>query len=144
VSQRLIILAILGLVAFPGLQHLQRRVALHIATGDVRSILQLARMRAIVRDAGTAVHFTRREGVWHYAIHDDGDGDGVRLSDIAKGIDPPIAPLRPVLDSSVVAIEHVNDPALCAFTPNRGATPCVISITDDEGRRGFVTQRGLS
>lgn len=142
-SQRLILIALLGLVAIPGFRHLQRRVAMHVATGDVRSILQLARVRAVVRDHGTGVHFTLRDGVWHYAIHDDGDGDGTRLSDIEKNIDPPVDPPRPVVDSAFVAIEHVNAPALCVFSPNDGASPCVIAIVDDRGRRAFVTQRGL-
>jgi Tfp pilus assembly protein FimT len=143
----LLTVAILGIVLGIAVPHglkVRRRVAMQSAVGEARSVLLFARVRAAARDAGAGVRFVEIDGVWHHILYDDGDGDGLRLDDIINGVDPPAAPPLPVLSTDVVAIDRVNDPALCVFEPDGSASPCVISIVDGEGNLEVVTQRGLS
>lgn len=143
----LLTVAILGIVLGIAIPHglkVRRRVAMQSAVGEVRSVLLFARVRAAARDQGAGIRFVEIDGAWHHVLYDDGDGDGVRLDDIINGVDPPGAPPLPVLSSNVVAIERVNEPALCVFEPDGSASPCVISIVDGHGNLEVVTQRGLS
>jgi Tfp pilus assembly protein FimT len=143
----LIYLAVIGLtlgIAIPNGVHARRRTALQSAADEVRSILLLARMRAAERDREVGIRFVKVDGAWHHIMYDDGNGDGVRRDDIARGIDPPAAPPYPVLAPGAVAVEHINDPALCVFTPDGDASPCVIAIADGDGGREHVTQRCVS
>jgi len=63
------------------------------ALGAVRYVfgrLQQARLEAIVRGRNTALRFTRGADGFQYAAYIDGNGDGVRASDIDEHIDTPI------------------------------------------------------
>src|SRR5262245_36096087 len=49
--------------------------------------LQRARMRTVSRGANIAVRFVRNGTSISYSVYMDGDGDGVRSSDIENGTD---------------------------------------------------------
>ena len=139
----LIALAIIGLamgVILPN--EARRRAELQSAADEVRSILLLARLRAAERNRDVGIRFVQVEGAWHHVFYDDGNGDGVRRADIAKGIDPPAMPPIPVLAPGAIAIEPVSE--LCVFAPDGSASPCAIVMTNDAGDRAFVTQREVS
>jgi type II secretory pathway pseudopilin PulG len=63
------------------------------AYGAVRYMsgrLHEARMAAVARNANTAMRFTRGEGSYAYGVYLDGNRNGVRSVDIARGVDPEI------------------------------------------------------
>jgi len=140
-STLLLAVAILG-AALPSTVRARRRAALHSAADEVRSLLLVARMRAAERDRGVGVRFVRIDGAWHHVLYDDGNGDGVRRTDIANGIDPPAMPPIRVLAPGAIAVESVNE--LCIFSPDGSASPCVIALANDAGDREYVTQREVS
>ncbi len=151
----LIVIAIIGLilgVAFPNFQKIQRRIALRAAAGEMRSAFHLARMRAIAHSKNTGLKFLLIGGAWHFATYEDGDRDGVRNDDIAKGVDKMVAPPRIVFSQSrlvtiglpdyafkdpdgdtVKSAVTFNQSLLCSFSPLGEATPGTIYITDNDG-----------
>ncbi|HVG24651.1 MAG TPA: GspH/FimT family pseudopilin [Thermoanaerobaculia bacterium] len=155
ITELLITLAIIGLIAAVGLPNLrktQRRVALRSAAGELRSIFHLTRMRAIARGTNTGLKFLQLAGQWHFATYEDGDGDGVRNDDINKGIDRRIVPPRMVFSQSrLITIGLIDVPVkdadgdlvksavafgsstICSFSPVGEATPGTIYITDNDG-----------
>jgi hypothetical protein len=64
----------------------------------VSSRLQRARMEAIMRSADVALKISQTSGGYAYAAYVDGNGNGVRTSDIKQGVDRLIA-----------AAEHLPD-----------------------------------
>ena len=63
------------------------------AYGAVRYMsgrLHEARMTAVARNANTAMRFTRGERSYAYDVYLDGNRNGVRSADIARGVDPQI------------------------------------------------------
>jgi hypothetical protein len=56
------------------------------------SRFQLARMQAAARSANVAVRFSHTSEGIVYGVYADGNGDGVRASDIASRIDYQLAP----------------------------------------------------
>lgn len=155
IMELLIVLAVIGLMAavtLPNVQKMQRRMALRSAAGELRSMFHLVRMRAISRGTNTGLKFLLLGGQWHFATYEDGDRDGVRNDDIAKGIDKLIAPPRMVLSQSrlvtvglldVMVKDPDGDPvkspvafnnsAICAFSPVGESTPGTIYLTDHDG-----------
>lgn len=60
------------------------------AAGAVRFLsarLQQVRMEAIARSADVALQFSQAAGGYTYAVYIDGNGDGVRTTDIQRGVD---------------------------------------------------------
>jgi hypothetical protein len=86
------------------------------AAGAVRYLttrLARARMEAIVRSAEVAVRFFQEADDCSYAVYVDGNGDGVRTTDIQAGIDPLLVPA-----------EHLDDNfAGVVFEVPRGLPP---------------------
>jgi prepilin-type N-terminal cleavage/methylation domain-containing protein len=162
----LIVLAIIGLilgVAFPNFQKMQRRMALRAAAGELRSVFNLVRMRAIARGINTGVKFVMLDGAWHFATYEDGDHDGVRNDDIKKGTDPMVAKPRIVFSQSQIVTIGLpsfafkdpdgdtvkspvtfNQTALCSFSPIGEATPGSIYITDNDGELWCVRVYGAT
>ena len=66
-------------------------------------VLRRTRIRAVRANTHVAVRFTDDGGEIRWALYGDGDGDGVRTRDIARGVDPLIEPSRALrrLDGSV-------------------------------------------
>ena len=89
--ETIVVLMLIGLtlvMALPALGTAQRRAALGRVTEQVRSQMWRARSDARTTGRATALVFDRTpDGVWQCAMIQDGDGNGVRRSDIAAGRD---------------------------------------------------------
>ena len=162
----LIVVAIIGLMAaitLPNFSKMRNRMALRAAAGELRSIFQLVRQRAISRGANTGVKFIQIAGQWHFILYEDGDSDGVRNDDIKKGIDTPLSPPRVVFRESRnitiglldVAVKDAdgdvvksavtfNNSTICSFSPMGESTPGTIYITDGDGDLWCVRVYGAS
>ena len=151
----LTVIAIVGLVvlvAVPAFGKMRRRAALVAATQELRSAFHLTRSRAIARGANCGMKFLLLGGRWHFAVYDDGDGDGVRNDDIKKGIDRLVRHPRTVFrQDGIVDIGLLDIPmkdpdgdpikpgrspvafnksAICSFSPIGESTPGTIYLTD--------------
>jgi hypothetical protein len=62
--------------------------SLRAASQEIASVFTQARGRAIHRSIQCGVKWVGHDGDLTLAIHDDGDGDGVRTDDIESGVDP--------------------------------------------------------
>lgn len=148
------VIAIVGLMlacAVPSWLSLRRLAAVRSATAEIRSIFHLVRSRAITRGNNTGIKFTRASAEWQYAIYEDGDHDGVRNDDIARGVDRRVTPPRflwqqPQLASIGLPTYSLKDPdgdrlklgaaavqfnrsTICSFSPLGQATPGTIYLT---------------
>ncbi len=84
----LVVMALSSVVALPLLGTAHREAALRRVTEAVRSQMWRARSDAAVTGKATALVFDRLPcGGWRCAVVQDGDGDGVRRSDMAVGRD---------------------------------------------------------
>jgi prepilin-type N-terminal cleavage/methylation domain-containing protein len=162
------VVAIIGLivaVSLPSFRYLSERSAVAAAAAELRSIVREARSHAIVHGRNTAVRFELHDGEWLYSIYVDGDYDGVRTDDIAKGIDRRIAGPRAVLPhASNVKIglppRRLPDPdgkgwieagaspvrfsvsRLCSFSPRGSGTGGTVFLTDGKSMAAAVRVYG--
>ena len=84
------------------------------------SRLQRARMEAIARSASVGLKFTLVGGRYVYAAYVDGNGNGVRTTDISNGIDRVLAPPEHLSDQ----FPGVDFGALPGLPPvDTGGTP---------------------
>lgn len=94
----IIVLAVLSLglmLTVPPLLRWSSALRLRLATAELVTTLRSARMAAVTMGVKVGVKFRPREsGRVTFTLHRDGDGDGVRSSDIANGTDPQIGPER--------------------------------------------------
>jgi prepilin-type N-terminal cleavage/methylation domain-containing protein len=157
----LVVIAAIGVitaVTLPSLGEINRRRELRAASAELRSIFREVRSRAISKGHNAAVKFLLVDGEWNYGIFEDGDGDGVRNDDIARGKDPNVVPFRRVFgtqghvriglppnavhdpDRGVVRPDEspvrFNRSTLCSFSPLGGGTSGSIYLT--EGTRAAV------
>ena len=133
-----------------------RGLRVELAAGEMTGILHLARIYSARHSVKVAVKFrTEPSGVVTHALYMDGDGDGVRNADIAKGIDPEVQPPRrlahlgrrirfgfpagdPPRDPGNPRrrMKRLDDPIrfnrsdLASFNPRGTATPGTIYLTD--------------
>lgn len=151
----LIVIAIVGLiiaVTIPQFGRMRRRMALQAAASELRTQFHLARSRAIARNVYCGLKFLLLGGEWHFAVYEDGDGDGVRNEDIKSGTDRLVARPRLVLPTSNlvtiglldIAIKDpdgdklaptkspvvFNTSTICSFSPLGQSTPGTIYLTD--------------
>lgn len=151
----LTVVAIVGLIVcitVPSFGNLRRRAALQAAATELRSQFHLTRSRAIAHNVNCGMKFLLLAGEWHFAVYEDGDGDGVRNDDIKSGKDRMIARPRVVLPTSRAATIglldiSIKDPdgdalspskspvafnqsTICSFSPLGQSTPGTIYITD--------------
>lgn len=168
-AELLTAIAILGLfvsISVPAFLNYQRQTAVRLATAEIRSIFHLARSRAIARHKNAGLRFTASSAEWRYAICDDGDGDGVRTDDLAKGIDRCIESPRPVVRESRFASiglpsDRLVDPdgdallptaspvqfgtsRICSFSPIGQSTSGTIYLTNRNGDLYAVRVMGTS
>lgn len=94
VVEAVVVLILIGLataVALPAFDDAHRNAALRAVTETIRSQMWRARAHATTTGAATALVFDHLDdGRWHCRIVQDGDGDGIRRSDITAGRDLPI------------------------------------------------------
>ena len=153
----MIVIAVIGMIAaicFPKMMTLQRRAATRNAAAELRGMFHSLRMRAIARANFAGVKFTKAaDGVWTYALYDDGDRDGVRSDDIASGVDrcyqatqhvlaavekrafiglPPLKIIDPDGDPlpPTKAPVNFNNSTICSFSALGESTPGTVYVTD--------------
>lgn len=114
----------------------------------------LARMQAVMRSAKVAIRFDEAGTGYRFAMFVDGDGDGVRMHDIAAGIDRRITDVDRLSDKFpgvTVALgkgEHGGDPVrlgaanLLTFTPIGTATSGTIFLHGRDGSQFAVRVLG--
>ena len=93
--EMVVVLALAGLLAgaaVPSLSGLRERAAIRGAARGLVALMRTLRSRAIAEGRSLALVFERDGRGWRYRLHADGDGDGVRTSDIADGTDPALGP----------------------------------------------------
>jgi hypothetical protein len=154
----------LALLAARPLSEGTAALRLKLAAGELVGALRTARSVALRDGVNVAVKFrTRADGGVTFALYRDGDGDGVLNSDIRSGIDPEVAPPRPLAHFGRTAFfgfppgPPPPDPAdprrrlvttdpvrfnasdLASFGPLGTSTPGSLYLTD--GRRGLVAVR---
>ena len=139
------IIGVVALVAVPSFAAYRRHASLLAEAEQLRSIFRAARARAIARNANSGVRFAQSGSQWTFALYDDGDGDGIRSDDIARGRDRCYAAptvLMPQFHIATFALLPVairdpdGDPlspaapavqfgraSLCSFSPNGAGTP---------------------
>ena len=150
--EALVILAIVTLtitLTIPAFANINRKQALRAAAAQLRVIFHHTRQRSITMRVNCGLKFSELAGVWHFAVYEDSDGDGIRNDDITKGIDRLIEPPRPLFREWPVATiglldEKVKDAdgdpvktpvtfnrtTICSFTPRGESTPGTIYLTD--------------
>ena len=169
-SELLVVICVVGvfaMVSLPAFSSYQRQHALRAATAEIQMILNLTRQLSITRNRNVAVKFFQQSDQWHYAVYQDGDGDGVRNDDILKGVDRPLRPAVPVLKENRFAKiglpgVPIKDPdsaqwipasaspvrfnasKLCSFSPRGEGTSGSIFLTDGHKAAAMVRVLGAT
>lgn len=150
------VLAMALVLGAPPLARAAGRLQLRLAAEEVVGSLRQARAYAIRHSANVGLKFrTAGDGTVYWAIHRDGDGDGVRTADFDSGVDPRVAPERAFVhfgrrvrfgfppgpaprDPSDPRrpLDRLDDPVrfnrsdIASFSPLDGATPGSVYLTD--------------
>lgn len=93
----LVCVAVLGLVmsaAVADTRHARRQVAADGAARHLALTLRAARTEAVLRGRSVAVQFVASTDGVGYRVVADGNGNGVRGSEIEVGVDPALGPVR--------------------------------------------------
>jgi hypothetical protein len=152
--------AVTTLVA-PGAFQLSATLAVRSSAGEVRAMLFQARALALSRGRYVGVKFRKNGNRYEWALYGDGNGNGIRTAEIAKGVDPPLgitipwtrSDVRPgILKGSRVpdpgdphkALDRLDDPIrfnasdICSFSPLGESTPGSIYLWDGRDRMAVV------
>lgn len=98
----------------------------------VATRLQRARMDAVMRSVNVGLKFTAANGRYSYAVYVDGNGNGVRTSDISSGADPLLMPAERLADN-FTNVEFGALPGLPAIDSGSsapGADPIRLGASD--------------
>jgi hypothetical protein len=106
---------LLMLVGIPLADDARRTAAMGRSAAQVHGLLVRCRAVAVMRGRPCAVVFDRdAAGGWRCFVAEDGDGDGVRRSDIAGGRDPVVGPVITIAAGNagpgILGGERVPDP----------------------------------
>lgn len=155
------IAAVLFVLVVPGMAQLQASVAIRSAASETTTAFALARTYAIRRGVNVGLKFRKNGDRYEWTLYRDGNGNGVRTADIARGIDRPIGislpwsrnDVRPaILTGSPVPdpsspgqpLDRVDDPIrfnssdICSFSPVGESTPGSIFLWDGRDRMAAV------
>lgn len=148
---------VLVLMGVPMASDARRAAELSRSTAQIHGLLIRCRAVAVLRSRNCAVVFDHEvDGSWRCFVAEDGDGDGVRRSDVASGVDLTIGP-RLRLEAGVagpgVLDGPVPDPSgsgglggdltdpiragrgnMISFSPRGTATPSSVFLTDHARR----------
>jgi hypothetical protein len=84
---------VLILIGVPVADDARRGAELSRATAQIHGLIVRCRAVAVLRSRNCAVVFDHEAGDrWRCYVAEDGDGDGVRRSDVASGADPTVGP----------------------------------------------------
>ncbi|MDA8015900.1 MAG: GspH/FimT family pseudopilin [Thermoanaerobaculia bacterium] len=160
-------LAVLGLLvvfSIPSLRKIHDGLELQLAAEEVAGIMRQARQYAVVHNVhvGIKFHHDRDTGFVYMQVYRDGDGDGVRNSDIETGEDLPLAAAQPLthvgqrvrfgfpdgpMPRTISGRGHIarrGDPIrfsrsdIASFGPMNTATPGTVYLTDGTLRMAAV------
>lgn len=152
------------LATVPPILDASRRLRLATAAAEVSRVLHLARSHAVRHSAHVGVRFSPdpATGRVTWTLYRDGDGDGVRSPDVARGIDPPVGPAertlahfgrgvrfgfprtRPLRDPGGRRLTRLDDPIrfnrsdIASFGPTGTATPGSLYLTAHRGTLACV------
>lgn len=165
----LAVIAIIGIIAIasaPAFANYRRNASMKAEVAELRGILRAVRSRAIMRGTHAGVKFTRAGNMWVYSLYDDGNGNGIRTTEIASGVDRRYAGpsiLMPQFNIAGIALlpTSIRDPdgdvlaptasavqfgssTICSFSPTGSATSGTIYITDGAGRLCALRVYGAS
>jgi hypothetical protein len=158
------VLAIVAAVAgfaVPGVVQLSSALSVRSSAAQVGAMLFQARAIAISRGRYVGVKFRRNGNRYEWAMYGDGNGNGIRTAEIAKGVDRPIGIAFPwnrndvlpgILTGSRVpdpgdpkkALDRPGDPIrfntsdICSFSPLGESTPGSIYLWDGRDRMAVV------
>jgi len=88
------VVSILGSIAVPQALTTLDDVRAAGAARYIAGRLQRTRMEAVMRSADVAIRFTQEAAGYAYAVYVDGNRNGVRSADIAKGVDRELMPVE--------------------------------------------------
>src|SRR5262249_52538598 len=86
----LAVLLAAGAAVGAGAGHLRSIVAVRSAAAEVGTALYRARMFALTQGVNVGLKYRFRGDRYEWALYADGNGNGVRSAEIARGIDRPI------------------------------------------------------
>ncbi len=144
-----------------GAFQLQASLAIRSAAAELAAAFFRARSYALTRGVAVALKFRTDGGRYEWALYRDGNGNGVRTSEIASGVDrslglaipwlrgdvrPGILQDSPVPDpaSPGSKLDRLDDPIrfnnsdLCSFSPVGESTPGSIYLWDGRDRMAVV------
>ena len=152
-------------VVVPTATNLRESVAIRSAAGEATIALLRARSYALTRNVQVGVKFRKNGDRYEWALYRDGNGNGVRTAEIARGVDRPLGlaiawSRRDVLpgifrDCPVpdpgdpgAYLDRPDDPIrfnasdICSFSPEGESTPGSIYLTDGRNRMAVVRVLG--
>ena len=144
-----------------GAFQLQASLAIRSAAAELAAAFFRARSYALTRGVAVALKFRTDGGRYEWALYRDGNGNGVRTSEIASGVDrslglsipwlrgdvrPGILQDSPVPDpaSPGTKLDRLDDPIrfnnsdLCSFSPVGESTPGSVYLWDGRDRMAVV------
>jgi hypothetical protein len=150
-----------------GAFQLREALSVRSAAAELASTFFRARTYALTRGVAVALKFRKDGGRYEWALYRDGNGNGVRTSEIASGVDrslalavpwsrsdvrPGILRGTPVPDPSSPGspLDRLDDPIrfnnsdLCSFSPVGECTPGSIYLWDGRDRMAVVRVFGRS
>lgn len=151
--------------AAPSVTNLQESVAIRSAAGEAATALLRARAYALSRNVHVGVKFRKNGDRYEWALYGDGNGNGVRTAEIARGVDRPlglaIAWSRRDVKPGIFTDCRVPDPGqpgayldrpddpirfnssdICSFSPAGESTPGSIYLSDGRNRMAVVRVLG--
>jgi hypothetical protein len=159
-------LATFGIVAAaPSVTNLQESVAIRSAAGEATTALWRARAHALARNVHVGVKFRKNGDRYEWALYRDGNGNGVRTAEIARGVDRPLGlaipwtrrDVRPGIFTDIRVpdpgdplsyLDRPEDPIrfnssdICSFSPVGESTPGSIYLSDGRNRMAVVRVLG--
>jgi prepilin-type N-terminal cleavage/methylation domain-containing protein len=164
------VLGVLSAVMLPSFFDMVGGVHVRASAQGMCGVLRSARLYAVRHGVKVAVKFHTEDDPMTFALYRDGDGDGVRNTDIDDGIDPVVWPRRAL--GAVVGgnirfgfppglvprhpgnpsrrMKKLDDPIrfnrsdLASFSPMGTATPGSIYLTDGRSQLAAVRVNNIS
>jgi hypothetical protein len=144
-----------------GAFQLRDALSVRSAAAELSTTFVRARSYAVARGVAVALKFRRDGGRYEWTLYRDGNGNGVRTSEIASGVDrslalsipwsrsdvrPGILRGSPVPDPSSpgTALDRLDDPIrfnnsdICSFSPSGESTPGSVYLWDGRDRMAVV------
>jgi hypothetical protein len=153
--------AVLFALIVPGVAQLKASVAIRSAASETTTAFALARAFAIRRGVYVGLKFRKNGDRYEWTAYRDGNHNGVRSAEIARGTDPPagvyfpwsrndvrpgIPTESPVPDPSRPgqSLDRIDDPIrfngsdICSFSPIGESTPGSVYLWDGKDRMAVV------